>query len=101
MERPEHTRKRMRALDGTSFRFERAGDDLFVNGMRAGIRALAGGNVALVTERKTVQVSAADFWDMLYDEVLPNKLLAGVILVQVYELRAVLKGIAARQEEKD
>ena len=85
MEYQEHTRRRMRSLDGTSFRFERTGEELFVNGMPAHISALPGGIVALDTGDKTVQVSAADFWDMVYDEFLPNKLLAGVILVQLYE----------------
>lgn len=100
MERQEHTCERIRALDGTSFRFEHKGDDLFMNGMPAGVQARRGGTVALVTEHKTVQVSAANFWEVVYDEVLPSKLLADVILAQLYEVRERLKGIAAWQQER-
>jgi uncharacterized protein (DUF169 family) len=100
MWRQETARRRMRALDGTSFRFERKGDDLFVNGMLAHVQALSGGMVALVTERKSVQVSAADYWEMVYDEVFPTKLLAGVLLAQLHEIRQRLKGIAASQQDE-
>ena len=41
MEYQENTRRRARALDGTSFRFERKGKDLYVNGMPAHTSALA------------------------------------------------------------
>ncbi len=46
MEYQEYTCRRVRALDGTSFRVARKGEDLFVNGMPARISALAGGIVA-------------------------------------------------------
>lgn len=95
MERQEHMRKRMRTLDGASFRFERRGDDLFVNGMAAHVQVLTLGTVALVTTDTSVQVGAADYWEMVYDDVQPTKLLAGVILAQLHELRWRLKGITA------
>jgi hypothetical protein len=60
MEYQEYTCRRVRALDGTSFRVARKGEDLFVNGMPARISALAGGIVALDTGDKTVHVGAAD-----------------------------------------
>lgn len=101
MERQENTRKRMRALDGTSFRFERKGDDLFVNGMPAHVQALAGSIVALVTTGKTVQVSAVDYWEMVFDDVQPTKLLAGLILAQLHDLRRRLKTIATQGLEPE
>ena len=100
MERDNTIRKRMRALDGTSFRFERKGDDLFINGMPVHIQALPGGTVALVTAYKSVQVSAADYWEMVYDEVQPTKLLAGVILAQLHEIRERLKEIPVSQQDE-
>lgn len=100
MERQEYTRKRMQALDGTSFRFERQGDDLFVNGMPVHIQALPGGMVALVTAYTSVQVSAADYWEMVYGEVQPTKLLAGVILAQLHEIRQCLKEIQVLQQDE-
>ena len=96
MEYQENTRKRMRALDGASFRFERTGDDLFVNGMPAHVQALPGSIVALVTTGKTVQVSAVEYWEMVFDDVQPTKLLAGILLAQLHELRGRLKSIAAQ-----
>jgi hypothetical protein len=75
MEYQENTRRRVRGLDGTSFRFVRKGDELFVNGMAAHVQALAGSIVALVTIGKTVQVSAVDYWEMVFDDVQPTKLM--------------------------
>jgi hypothetical protein len=57
MEYQENTRRRVRGLDGTSFRFVRKGDELFVNGMAAHVQALAGSIVALVSIDQTVQVT--------------------------------------------
>jgi uncharacterized protein (DUF169 family) len=78
----------------------RTGNDLFVNGMVAQVQAIAGGIVALVTAHKTVQVSAVAYWEMVYDEVPPTKLLAGVILAQLHELRQRLQAIAASQQDE-
>ena len=101
MDYQEHTRRRMRALDDTSFRFERTGEELFVNGMPAHISALPGGIVALHTGDKTVQVGTADYWEMVYDEMAPTKLLAGILLAQLHELRGRLMSLAAQHTHQD
>jgi hypothetical protein len=59
----------MRALDGKSFRFVCKGDELFVHGMAASSQSLAGSIVALVTTDQTVQVSAVDYREMVFDDV--------------------------------
>lgn len=101
MKYQENTRRRMRALDGTSFRFERKGEHLYVNGMPARISALAGGIVALSAGDKTVHVGSADYWGMVYDDIPPTPLLAGILLVQLHELRGRLKSIAAQKTEPE
>lgn len=99
MKYQENTRRRVRALNGTSFRFERTGEDLYVNGMPAHTSALVGGIVALDTGDKTVHVGAADYWGMVYDDIPPTLLLAGILLAQLHELRGRLKSIAAQKTE--
>ena len=101
MDYQENTRRRMRALDSTSFRFERKGKDLFVNGLPVHISALAGGIVALDTGDKTVHLGAADYWGMIYDDIPPTPLLAGILLAQLHELRGRLKSIAAQKTEPE
>lgn len=101
MEYQEHTRRRTRALDGFSFRFERKGEELSVNGMPARVSALPGGIVALDTGDKRVQVGAAEYWEMVYDEIAPTKLLAGILLAQLHELRGRLRNLATQQIEQE
>ena len=101
MDYQEHTRRRMRALDGTSFRFERTGEELRVNGRSVHISALPGGIVTLDAGDKTVQVGAAEYWEMVYDDIAPTKLLAGILLAQLHELRGRLGSIAAQQTHQE
>ncbi|BCL83849.1 hypothetical protein ccbrp13_63140 [Ktedonobacteria bacterium brp13] len=91
---PEHkiVFKRLQALDGISFRFERRMHVLFVNGMPAHVHTQHYGIVELVTEHKTVQVSAATYWEMIYDDIVPTPLSAGMILAKYDELVGKLSG---------
>ncbi len=79
----ESVRKRMPSLDGSTFRFERKDHTLFVNDMPVQIRAKEHGVVELVAEYKTVQVSGATYWEMIYEDLAPTKLLAGMILAML------------------
>ena len=99
MQRQKTVRKRIWALDGTSFRFERNAEVLYVNGMLARVHALSGGKVELVTEHKTVQVSGATYWEMIYDDVISTPLLAGMILAKYDELVGRLQSIAQARHE--
>ena len=102
MQQPEPVRRRIQTLDGTSFRFERKAHTLFVNDMPAQVRTREQGKVELVTEYKTVRVSGATYWEMLYDDLAPTKLLAGMILAKYDELAGRLRRIAAeRSREKE
>ncbi len=67
--------------------------------MAAHIQSLAGSIVALITPDKTVQVSAVAYWEMVFDDVEPTKLLAGMILAQLHDLRGRLKAIATQGSE--
>lgn len=69
MQSPEPVRKRIRSLDGTSFRFERKAHALFVNDLPAQVHVKGGGIIELRTEHKTVQISEATYWEMIYDGV--------------------------------
>ena len=90
MQPPVSVCRRMPALDDTSFRFERKAQTLYVNGLPAQVRTLPDGKgglvVELVTEGKTVQVSGATYWNMVYDDLLPTPLLAGLLLANYEEL---------------
>jgi hypothetical protein len=79
----------------------RTGEDLYVNGMPAHTSALAGGIVALSTGDKTVHMGAAEYWGMVYDDIPPTPLLAGILLAQLHELRGRLKSIAAQKTEQE
>lgn len=72
MESNDTTRRRVRALDGRSFRCEQRNDLLSVSGMPARVHALSDGIVALETAHTTVQVSGSTYWELLYGNVVPN-----------------------------
>jgi hypothetical protein len=84
---PSHftSRTRRRAMDGTTFRFEKRGEAIFINDLAASIQMQKEGVVALVTEHKTVQVTGADYWEMIYGDLTPTPLLAGMILASLHE----------------
>jgi hypothetical protein len=52
--------------------------------------------VALVTEHKTVQVTGADYWEMIYGDVTPTPLLAGMLLASLHERIAKQEELSAR-----
>lgn len=102
MSKPEPVRRRMQSLDGSSFRFERRNHSVFINDMPARVSAKAHGVVELATAYKTVQVSGATYWEMVYDDAVPTKLSAGMILAKYDELAGRLQDIAAkRSQEKE
>jgi hypothetical protein len=41
--------------------------------------------VALVTEHKTVQITGAGYWEMIYGDVPPTPLVAGMLLAALHE----------------
>jgi hypothetical protein len=86
MPQPESVRKRLQALDGTSFRFERKGQRVFVNDLLVQVQVSEQGAVELVSEAKTVRVSGATYWEIIYDELVPTKRSAGLILAKYDEL---------------
>jgi len=90
----------MLSLDGTSFRFERKNHALFVNDMPAQIHAKEHGVVELVAEYKTVQVNGATYWEMIYDDLAPTKLLAGMLLAKYDDLAGRLRRIATERKEE-
>ena len=51
--------------------------------------------MALESTYKTVQVSAAQYWELLYGDVVPTKLLAGILLAQLHEQRARYEDLCA------
>ena len=59
MPQPKSVRKRLQSLDGTSFRFERKGQIVFVNDMAVQVHVSEQGVVELVIEAKTVRDSGA------------------------------------------
>lgn len=79
------SRTRRRALDGTTFRCEKRGETIFINDMVARVQMQKEGVVTLVTEHKTVQVTGADYWEMIYGDVPPTPLLAGMLLASLHE----------------
>jgi len=100
---PESVRKRLQALDGTSFRFERKGQIVFVNDLPVHVHVRELGVVELVTEAKTVRVSGATYWEMIYDELAPTKLTAGLLLAKYDELvgRFLRLGRDRTEEHRD
>lgn len=100
MQEQDPIRKRMQALDGTSFRFERKAHELFVNDMPVQVHARNHGTVELVTEHKTVQVSAATYWSMIFDDVMPTPTSAGMILARYDELVGRLQRTASRERRE-
>ena len=99
MPQPEPIRRRMQSLDGSSFRFERKAHTLFVNDMPVRILTCDHDVVELVTEHKTVRVSGATYWEMIYDDLVPTKLLAGTILAKYDALVGRLQRIAAKKSQ--
>lgn len=95
MEQENITRRRVKALDGTSFRLEKRDGTLSVNDVPTSVHSLSGGIVALESTHKTVQVSAAQYWELLYEDVAPTKLLAGILLAQLHEQRARYEELCA------
>ena len=79
-------RKRLQTLEGTSFRFERKGQLVFINDLPAQVHVNQQGGIELVTEAKTVRVSGATYWEMIYDELVPTKMAAGLHLAKYDEL---------------
>lgn len=102
MPHPPSIRRRIQALDGTTFRFERRGQTLLVNDQPVQIRTRPDGKgglvVELVTEGKTVQVSGATYWSMVYDDLMPTPLLAGMLLAKYDELVGRLQRLPLDQE---
>lgn len=94
MQRPESVRKRMRALDGSSFRFERKDHTILVNDLPVQIHVTKDGIIELRTEHKTVQVNGATYWEMIYDDRLPTPLSAGLLLAKYDELVERLQQLA-------
>jgi hypothetical protein len=99
MPQPESVRKRLQALEGPSFRFERKGQTVFVNDLPAQVHLNEQGVVELVTEAKTVRVSGATYWEMIYDELVPTKLTAGLILAKYDELVGRLQQLATERSQ--
>lgn len=97
----EPVRRRVHSLDGTSFRFERKNHTVWVNDLPARVHVRENGIIELHTEHKTVQVSGATYWEMIYDDRLPTPLSAGVILAKYDELVGHLQRIEqARQKQQ-
>lgn len=94
MQSPEPVRKRIHSLDGISFRFERKNHALWVNDLPAQVHVKEDGIIELRTEHKTVQVSGAMYWEMIYDDRLPTPTFAGVILAKYDELVGRLQQVA-------
>ena len=67
MERPERTHMRMRVLDGRTFVL--SAKVTSCSYMATSIKSLANSIVAPVTTDQTVQVSAVDEWEMVFDYV--------------------------------
>lgn len=101
MPQREPVRRRIQALDGTSFRFERKAQTLLVNDMPAQIHTREQGTVELVTEYKTVQVSGATYWTMIYDDLVPTPMSAGMILAKYDELVGQLWQIALERSQEE
>ncbi|HZU03820.1 MAG TPA: hypothetical protein VFA10_29415 [Ktedonobacteraceae bacterium] len=95
MQKSVSMRRRVPSLDGTSFRCERKAHTLFVNDMPAQVHVEGHGIVALITTHKTVRVSAATYWELIYDDLAPTRLSAGTILAKYDELVGQLQRIAA------
>lgn len=55
--------------------------------------------VELVTEQKRVRVSGATYWEMIYDDLVPTKLLAGGILARYDALVGHLQRLAAEKNQ--
>lgn len=100
MSQPEPMHKRVVSLDGSTFRCERKNHVLFVNDMPAQVRATDRGVVELVAEQKTVQVSGATYWELIYDDLVPTKLLAGMILAKYDDLAGRLQRIATEKSQE-
>lgn len=96
MQRSEPMRKRMRALDGSSFRFERKDHTVLVNDLSAQVHVTKDGIIELRTEHKTVQVDGATYWEMIYDHRLPTPLSAGLLLAKYDALVGRLQQLAQR-----
>ena len=101
MQKLEPVRKRIQSLDGTSFRFERKAHALFVNDMPVQVHAGDHGIVELITEYKTVRVSGATYWEMIFDDLVPTRLFAGMILAKYDELVGRIQRIAAEKNQKE
>lgn len=93
-------RKRMKALDGTSFRFERKAQTLLINDLPVRSLTCTQDIVELVTEQKAIQVSAATYWEMQCDDLVPTRLLAGTILAKYDALVSRLQRITSEQSQE-
>lgn len=86
MHKRESRRRRMRALDETSFRFKRGAQTFFVNDLPVEVHVSAQGIIELQSADRMIRVSGTTYWEMIYDDVVPTQLLAGIIQAKYDEL---------------